>query len=95
MPISDEIKKALESKELIIGKEKSMEALKKGIVKKIIFANNCMQNVKDEIIDLARINNCEFEEFNGTNMELGILCKKPFSISVIAIIKGEKSEDKA
>jgi large subunit ribosomal protein L30e len=88
--INEEINEAIEKKQIVIGMNRTMNALKKGLAKKIIFTKNCAKEFKNEIKELCKISNCEHEEFNGTNIELGVLCKKPFSISVLAILKGEK-----
>jgi large subunit ribosomal protein L30e len=90
MGISEEINEALEKRQIVIGMNSTMNALKKGLAKKIIFTKNCAKEFKNEIKELCKISNCEHKEFNGTNIELGVLCKKPFSISVLAILKGEK-----
>ncbi|MFA5142444.1 MAG: ribosomal L7Ae/L30e/S12e/Gadd45 family protein [Candidatus Woesearchaeota archaeon] len=81
------IKKALDEKTLVIGLEKTLSALKVGKMGEVFFAVNCPQDVKDDIAHYCKLQGKEAVELAITNEELGIACKKPFSISVVGISK--------
>jgi len=70
-----EIKKFIKTGELVIG---------------TFTASNCNESVKKDLIYYSRLNNAEFVEMQYANEDIGVICKKPFSISVISIIKGAK-----
>ena len=85
-----EIKKLLKSEELVIGTEMTIKNLRKGNVKKVFTASNCNEKVKKDLQYYSSLSDAEYIELSYANEDLGVLCKKPFSISVISIIKGAK-----
>jgi len=73
------------SKKLVYGTERNLKLLKNERLKTIYIANNCIENVREEI---KRCNGkAEVIELDAANEEIRIVCKKPFSISVIGLIK--------
>jgi len=83
----NEIKKILESDKLIIGKERTMKLLKKGKLAKIYLAKNIDKETKQDLEYYANLNKTEILNVNMSNDELGIFCKKPFSIAVLSLQK--------
>ena len=88
---STEIKKLLKSKSLIIGTEKTLKSLKLGKIDRIILSSNCPDKVTEDINYYAGLSNVETVKVPYPNEELGVICKKPFSISVLSIIKQQNS----
>ena len=82
-----EIRKLLKTKKLVIGTERTMKALKTGGISKVVYSSNCPKDVKSDIEHYCRLNNTDAVELEVDNSELGTICKKPFSISVISISK--------
>ena len=82
----EEIRKQLGSKNMIIGEREVMKGLLKGTIKKVYLAKNCKAQVKRDIEKSKEIASFDLEVVNLQNEELGILCKKPFSVSVIGVI---------
>ena len=82
-----EIKKLLESDKLIIGKERTMKYLKKGELVKIFLANNVDESSLKDIEYYAGLGKVEVDVLSFSNDELGTFCKKPFSISVMGLLK--------
>ncbi len=78
----DELTKALDEKTLVLGKDRTLKKLKKGEVSKVFLANNCSDEIKEEI--LKNKNKAEIIELDISNEELNIRCKKPFNISVLS-----------
>ncbi|MBI2647358.1 ribosomal L7Ae/L30e/S12e/Gadd45 family protein [Candidatus Woesearchaeota archaeon] len=87
---STEIKKILKSGNLLLGTKRTIKGLKLGKVKRVLVSSNCPVNVEKDIIYYSRLCGAEFHKLALPNDELGIICKKPFSISVLAIPKGAK-----
>lgn len=83
-----EIKKLLKSKNLIIGRDRTLKNLRVGKIKKVFVAGNCPESVKKDIIYYSKFDNVEYVELAYPNEDLGVMCKKPFSISVISVLKG-------
>lgn len=83
----DEIKKILGSEKLIIGKERTLKFLKKGELTKIYLAKNVDKESLEDISYYAELNKTEIVHLKQNNDELGTLCKKPFSIAVMSLLK--------
>jgi len=83
-----EIKKMLKSGGFILGTEKSIKSLKLGRVQKVLVSSNCPVGVEKDINYYAGLNGTELYKLEYPNDELGVICKKPFSISVLAFLKG-------
>ena len=85
---SAEIKKMMKAGNVIIGTEKSLKSLKLGKTQKILVSSNCPPRVEKDINYYSGLNGTEVQKLEFPNDELGIICKKPFSISVLALVKG-------
>lgn len=80
-----ELKDALKEKKLIIGAQAVLKALKQKKTKKVYLASNCPEKISSEIEHYAKLAGASVVKVNRPNDELGVFCKKPFSISVLAI----------
>ena len=87
---SSEIKKLIKSKSLIIGTGKTIKGLKLGKIEKVIISSNCPKTVVENINYYAGLSKAETVKASYPNDELGVICKKPFPISVLSILKGAK-----
>ena len=83
-----EIKKMIKSGILVIGTKKTIKSLKLGKVQKVLVSSNCPASVENDINYYAGLNGTEFHKLDYPNDELSVICKKPFSISVLALLKG-------
>ncbi len=84
---SEEIKNALEAEKLIIGTERTLKELKKGNVSKVFVSANCPEDVREDLSYYSSLSKFETVELEILNDELGIVCKKPFSVSIVCIKK--------
>jgi large subunit ribosomal protein L30e len=80
-----ELRTALNNKNVIIGTKRTIKYLKIKNVKLVILANNCSENIKKDIEHYANLSEVKVETFDGTGKQLGIFCGKPFSITALAI----------
>lgn len=85
-----EIKKILKSEDLIIGTEKTLKKLKSGKVQKVMVSSNCPPEVEGDINYYAGLCGAQVYKLEYPNEEIGTMCKKPFSISVLSLLKGAK-----
>jgi len=81
------IKKALEVKKIVIGTERTMKELKKGTLTSVYLSSNCPVDIKEDIAHYSSLISTEVIELDVPNDELGIVCKKPFSVSILGILK--------
>jgi large subunit ribosomal protein L30e len=85
-----EFRKLLGSESLVIGTERTMKNLKTGKVERVFLSSNCPQKIENDLNHYASLGKVEVVKLQYPNDELGIVCKKPFSISVLSLLKGEK-----
>jgi len=82
-----EIKKIIKSGNTIIGTETTIKELKRGKISLVYTTSNCPSKIKTEIQRYAKIAGVNVEELIFSNEELGVICKKPFLISVLGVLK--------
>jgi large subunit ribosomal protein L30e len=82
-----EVKKLVGNKKLLIGTDRALAALRKDEVKKVFLASNCLKSVKEDVEHYAKLTGVEVSQLDVANDELGVLVKKPFSVSVLALLK--------
>ncbi len=86
MPII-EIKNNLKNKRLVLGTDITMKELKRGSIAKVFLASNCPETVKKDVTHYSQIGNIAMEVLDMPNSDLGTICKKPFSVSVVGLLK--------
>ncbi len=86
--IGKEVKELIKNKNLIIGTKRTMRYLKLGKIEKVYLSSNCKEDIKTDFEYYKKITPITIIQLKYPNDELGILCKKPFSISVLSISKG-------
>jgi large subunit ribosomal protein L30e len=83
----DEIKKLLGSDKLIIGKEETLKAIRTGKLKKVFLASNADPKFVKDIEYYKNMSDMEVVSLQLTNEEVGSVCRKPFSISALGVLK--------
>ncbi len=81
----NEIKKGIKENRAVIGTELTLKSLKLGKLKKVYMTSNCPAKVKGDIEHYSRLAKTETESLDIPNDELGVICKKQFSISVMGL----------
>ena len=84
-----ELTKVIREGKFIIGANEAIKNLRQGKVEKLFVAKNCEKGIKEDLIKYAKLNEVPIFELDVPNTELGILCKKQYSASVVHTIKGE------
>ena len=82
MSLAD-LKKAVKEEKLVFGTDRTLKMIREGKAKKVFISSNCPKQVREDIKHYATIAGMEVNELKEPNEELGIICKKPFSISVL------------
>ena len=85
---SAEIKKIVKSGNILLGTQRTVKGLRLGKVEKVLVSSNCPARVEKDLNYYAGLSGAEMHKLEYPNDELGIICKKPFSISVLAVVKG-------
>jgi len=78
------LKEAVKEKKVIIGADRTLKALKLGKVKHVYLASNVKQDIKEDVEHYTKLFNIKLVQLNENNEELGLICKKQFSVSVLS-----------
>lgn len=81
-----ELKSKIQENKVVIGTDRVLKELKAKKLSKVFTAQNCPQNIKDDIKYYANLGNIHHIELDQDNEELGIFCRKNFFVSVIGIV---------
>ena len=82
-----EIRNNLKSKRLVLGTSLTLKNIKLGKLSKVFLSSNCPENVRKDVDYYSGIGNCSVENLQIPNDELGVICKKLFSVSVVGLLK--------
>jgi large subunit ribosomal protein L30e len=91
MDIAQEIRRAVETGEVLIGTEECLNALKNKNVKLIICANNILKETIKDIEYYCKLLDIPLYKFEGSSVEMGTVIGKPYVISALAVIKPGES----
>lgn len=80
-----ELKANVQDGKIVVGKEKVLQGLRKGTLRKVFLARNCPDDVKSDVVNYAGLQHVSVEETEATNEELGIICKKNFFVAVVGL----------
>ena len=78
-------RKAIKEENVIIGTKQVLKNLKLGKISKVYVTSNCPKAVKQDLKNYSSIFDIEVVQLKTPNTELGVLSKKPFSISVLGL----------
>ncbi|HLD86979.1 MAG TPA: ribosomal L7Ae/L30e/S12e/Gadd45 family protein [Candidatus Nanoarchaeia archaeon] len=83
-----ELKKTLKGENVVIGTQRTLKELKRGSIERVFVTSNCPPQVEQDIDYYTGLGQVEKVKLSMPNEELGVICKKPFSISVVSLLKG-------
>ncbi len=92
MDLQKSIRMAVDTGEVLLGRNEALRSLNAGKSKLIVLAGNAPNDLKIGAKKRAQMAGIPLYEFEGTSMELGSLCGKPYPISVLAVIKEGDSD---
>ena len=87
MGIIEQVQSAVKADNVVIGYKKSSEYIKNNSPKMVVIAANIEDKKRRELEHDARLSGIKIETFEGSSKELGVICGKPFPISVLVIKK--------
>jgi large subunit ribosomal protein L30e len=83
----EDIKKILKGKKIVFGTKVSVKMLRSGNLAKIYLSSNAPAELCGDVEQYAKLSGTEVVRLNYPNSELGALCKRPYSVSVIGVRK--------
>jgi len=82
-----ELRKLAESNKLIIGAERTIKSIRLCKVSVVYITKNITETTKETIEKESALAKIKVMPLDYTNEELGVICKKPFRISVLSVVK--------
>ncbi len=82
-----DIKDSIKTEKVILGTEQTLKLIKQGKIKKVFVSSNCPKDISSDLERYTKVDKFELILTDASNKELGIFAKKPFSISIIGILK--------
>lgn len=83
--INKAIATTVKTGKVLFGANNAVKSAKLGRAKLIIVAANCPQNVREDIEYYCKISEIPMVIYNGTSIDLGSACGKPFMVSALTI----------
>lgn len=83
----EEITKGLKENKLIIGTKQTIKKLRKDGLAKVFLASNCPELIVEDIEYYCSLADIPVKKMAANCAELGVICKKPFLVSVVSITK--------
>jgi ribosomal protein L30E len=83
----EEIRKNLTTKKLVIGTDETLKNIRKGLITKVYVASNCSEDIMKDLNRYSKMSGFEIFDTKLPNDELGAVCKKPFNIALLGVMK--------
>jgi len=85
MDIDRGIRVAVDTGNVTLGSKKSIQNLKLGKGKIVIISENAPEDIKDDVEYYAKLSNIPVYVYEGSSVELGSVCGKPFTVTTLLI----------
>lgn len=82
-----EIRKIVESKKAILGTKRTLKAFQSNKLKTVFLAKNVPEELKEDFEKYSKSSGFKLVNTSFSNEELGVICRKPFFVSVIGVLK--------
>lgn len=86
MDIDRGIRVAVDTGNVTLGSAKSIQSLKLGKGKLVIMALNCPEDIREDVNYYSKLSNISVYDYEGTSVELGSVCGKPFTVATLIIM---------
>lgn len=90
--VNKQIRMAVKTGKVGFGSNDAIASSASARAKLIILAKNCRDTDKREILHSAQQSEVPIYTFQGTSLDLGAVCEKPFPVSAIVIREAGDSE---
>ncbi|MBD3210346.1 50S ribosomal protein L30e [Candidatus Micrarchaeota archaeon] len=84
-PATTAVRLAVESGQVDFGARTGLVSSMLGKAKGFVVADNTPKVIRDKVMDYAGKSDIPVVEFEGSSMELGSVCGRPFPVSVLSI----------
>jgi large subunit ribosomal protein L30e len=91
MDLNKAIRLVVDTGKVELGSDKARKIALMGNAKLIVLANNMPKTTLRDLEHFSRLSNVAIIKFDGTSLELGTICGKPFPVSALTIIEAGNS----
>lgn len=92
MDLDKSIRLAVDSGKVELGAAKGIKFALTGSAKLIILAKNCPRHISQDVRHYCAQSQLSIVEYDGTSLELGKICGKPFPVSVFSVLEAGDSD---
>ncbi len=92
MDIQKSIRMASDTGKVLLGHNSSVQSINQGKPKIVLIAKNVSQDVMIEITKKCKLSEVPHYIYEGTSMELGSVCGKPYPISIMSVLEEGDSD---
>lgn len=85
--LANDIRLAVDSGEAVFGVKESMDSIVASKAKIVIVASSNKKDRINDVMHLAKFSDVKVVVFEGNPMNLGVVCGKPYSVSVLSIME--------
>jgi large subunit ribosomal protein L30e len=85
MDVERAIRVAVDTGKVILGSKKTIQAIKFGEGELVVMAANAPKTLKEDIERYSQLSNVPVHTFDGSSVELGSICGKPFTVSALMV----------
>ena len=76
---------AVKTGKVMFGAGNSLKSVKVGRARLILLASNCPKEVREDIEHFGKLSEIPVVIYNGSSIDLGAACGKPFVVSVLTV----------
>ncbi|WP_220607444.1 50S ribosomal protein L30e [Methanobrevibacter oralis] len=85
MDVDRNIRVAVDTGDVTLGSEKSIQSLKLGKGQLVVVANNAPKEIVEDVEYYSNLSEIPSLTFDGTSVDLGSVCGKPFTVATLII----------
>jgi len=85
LDLNREIRRAVDTGKVLFGRKQGEKTLLTKNAQMIILTKNTPKKITERVQHYCKLSNTPVIVFPGTNVELGAVCGKPFSVSVLLV----------
>ncbi|WP_458403335.1 50S ribosomal protein L30e [Methanobrevibacter sp.] len=85
MDVDRGIRVAVDTGDVILGSEKSIQSLKLGKGQLVVVAANAPKEILEDVEYYSNLSEIQSYVYDGTSVDLGSVCGKPFTVATLII----------
>jgi large subunit ribosomal protein L30e len=90
--LSNDIRLAVDSGKVVLGLKEVEESIRNNTAKLVVIASINKKEISQDIMHVTGIANIKTAVYDGNSVQLGAVCGKPYSVSVLSVIEPGNSK---